>query len=91
MSNSTNHVTFQHNFGGRASASHFSAVVVTNYDGTRVLFTIANPSEFRLRENGTLTIYSRKHPSTSVYGISTKNRSIIGITRTGSVTPPLTF
>lgn len=79
-------VSFNHNFGGRASASHLASVTIAT-EGGRVIATVSEPSEFRIRENGTVTIYSRKHPSTSVYGVSPKGRRFIAIARNTVTTP----
>lgn len=90
MSVDSKRVTFAHNFGGRAAASHLAAVIIQSETGM-VLHTIPNPSEFRVRENGTVTIYSRKHPSTSVYGLDLKRRVVVGVGRSGRDTHTLTF
>ena len=79
-----NRIQFARNFGGRASATRYASVIGLTSAG-RVFFTVSKPSEFRMREDGTLTVYSRTHKSTSVYGERTAHRSFVGITHDGKV------
>jgi len=91
MPNAPQTVTFAHNFGGRASATHLHSVQVFTETG-KPLHTIVEPSEFRIRENGTVTIYSRKYPQTSVYGLNTHRRIFTGVPREdGTKVHSLTF
>lgn len=72
-------VPFSHDFGGRAPASQYAAVFVLDSETGKTLHVIAYPSEFRLREDGTVTIYSRRHPSTNVYGLRTDSIDVLGV------------
>lgn len=82
-------ITFARNFGGRASATEFSSIHFLI--GDNVHHVVVDPSEFRIREDGTVTVYSRKHRSTSVYGKQTKNFTVVGITRKGNHVRTLVF
>lgn len=84
MSQNTTAVKFAHNFGGRASATHLHNVTISTHTG-RPLHTVVEPSEFRIREDGTVTIYSRKYPQTSVYGLNLKSRIVIGLPKNSAL------
>lgn len=76
-------VNYRTQSDARVNVSGYASITVMSEGTANVLAVIAFPSEVRKRENGTVTIYSRKHPSTSVYGISTNHRVFIAVPRDG--------